>query len=59
MIDNPEHATRAFAEIDADSEAAMLGLNDNIQRDATRTGQVMTAWFQRRWPDAVWWERPV
>lgn len=59
MIDNPEQAARAFAEIDTDPQATMLGLNDNIQRDEAETGRIMTAWMQQRWPDAVWWERQI
>jgi len=56
MINNPEHAARALSALDP--EAAMLGLNDNIERDGHETKQVMTDWFQNRWPDKTKWERP-
>jgi hypothetical protein len=55
MINNPDHAARALGALDP--EAAMLGLNDNIERDGHETKQVMTDWFQKRWPERTKWER--
>ena len=55
MINNPDHAARALGALDL--EAAMLGLNDNIERDGHETKQVMTDWFQKRWPERTMWER--
>jgi len=55
MINNPDHAARALDALDP--EAAMLGLNDNIERDGHETKQVMTDWFQKRWPEGTMWER--
>jgi hypothetical protein len=55
MINNPDHAARALSSLDP--EAAMLGLNDNIERDGHETKQVITDWFQKRWPQRTKWER--
>jgi 3-O-alpha-D-mannopyranosyl-alpha-D-mannopyranose xylosylphosphotransferase len=55
MINNPDHAKRILDAID--SETAMLGLNDNIERDADEAKEVMTDWFQQRWPNRTMWER--
>lgn len=55
MIKNPSDASRALSGLDP--EAAMLGLNDNIERDGQETKEVMTNWFQRRWPERTKWER--
>jgi hypothetical protein len=55
MVNNPQHAFQALKTLDPTT--AMLGLNDNIERDADETKQVMTDWFQGRWPTPTEWER--
>lgn len=57
MIASPSSAIRACVEIDKDTSAAMLGLNDNILYDSDETREVLTQWFERRWPERGWWER--
>jgi 3-O-alpha-D-mannopyranosyl-alpha-D-mannopyranose xylosylphosphotransferase len=55
MLVNPDHAARALSTINP--KAVMLGLNDNIERDADDAKRVLTEWFQQRWPVKTQWER--
>jgi hypothetical protein len=55
MLNNPDHAARVLSTINP--TAVMLGLNDNIERDADDAKRVLTEWFQQRWPEKTQWER--
>ena len=57
MIASPSSAMRACEEVDNDHSASMLGLNDNILYDSDETRDILTSWFEKRWPERGWWER--
>ena len=57
MLKSPEHATRVFHMIQDNPQVSILGLNDDIEEDYDQVKDIMTRWFEFRWPRKAVWER--
>lgn len=57
MVSSPNDAMRVTMAIDEDRSTSILGLNDNELSETRDTRDILTAWFERRWPVRGWWER--
>ena len=56
MLESPAQTREILAQLDKDSETAILGLNDNIVEGYDEVASMLQTWFETRWSKPAKWE---
>lgn len=56
-LKNPSQTNKTLHDVDRRKNAAVLGLNDNVEDGEGEVKALLGEWFERRWPQPAPWER--
>lgn len=57
MLKNAEGVKKSLKQIDDSNSVAILGLNDDIEKDYSDIRSMVNQWFHKKWPRPAIWER--